>query len=307
MSNHIKVFSPATVANVACGFDILGFAVDEPGDELRVSLSATKEVRVTSIECEGGRIPYNAEKNTASTSVIQMLKKLGSTQGIDIQITKKMPLGSGLGSSAASAAGSVFAVNKLLGEPFTRKELVAFAMEGERVACGIGHADNVAPALLGGFVLIRSYQPLDIITIPTTLNFVCLIVKPRGELLTSDSRKILEDKVYLKNMVVQTGNLAGLIVGLTQNDLDLVGRSMVDVVIEPQRAPLIPSFEVIRGIAKSCGAVGSSISGSGPSIVSIFSENSAATNAAKLISKSCDCEHIYITKVNYSGVREIDG
>ncbi len=303
----MTVFSPATVANVGCGFDILGFAVEQPGDEITVSLTNRKDVRILSIAGDDGKLPLDPSKNSAGVSVIALLQKLKVSQGVDITIVKKMPLGSGLGSSAAGAAGSVFALNKLLGEPFTTQELVPFAMEGERVCSGTAHADNVAPALMGGFVTVRSYDPPDFISIPTKIPLFCLLVKPHTEILTKNARKILQDNVPLKKLVCQTGNLAGLIIGLIREDISLIGRSLVDVIIEPQRAPLIPGYESIRNTAYDSGAIACSISGSGPSIFSLYSDNRKMEIAAEKIKEVCSREHIsidcFLTKINYSGIQ----
>ncbi len=308
MNRSLTVFSPATVANIACGYDILGFAVDNPGDEVTVTLADHNEVRITSITGEGGKLPLDPEKNSAGVSVLKMRAHLQSKQGFDIEIAKKMPLGSGLGSSAASAVGSVYAANKLIDQPLSRQELIPFAMEGERIACGTAHADNVAPALLGGFVAVRSYDPLDIITIPTDISLHCLIVKPKVEVLTRDARNALKDEVPMQDFVAQTGNLVGLIVGLTQKDISLISRSLVDNIIEPQRSPMIPGFSIIKSRALEAGALGCSISGSGPSIFSLYHTKQDALQAKESVSYACkgaviDAEY-YVTCVNYRGVHE---
>ncbi len=187
----VKAFAPATVANVCCGFDILGFAVDSPGDEVLLTLRDDAAINVIAIHGDQGRLPLDATKNTASVAVSSLLSALGSHQGVDIELFKKLPLGSGMGSSAASGVAALVAMNHLLGNPLMRKELVHHAMESERIACGSAHADNVAPCLMGGFVLVRDYHPLDIIKIPVAHDLFCTLVHPHLELKTEDSRRVL--------------------------------------------------------------------------------------------------------------------
>jgi homoserine kinase len=307
MINEIAVFAPATVANVACGFDIFGFALEEPGDEVIVRFSQKPGVTISKVTGDGGILPLEAEKNTAGVSVLKLLKFLESDQGIEIELHKKMPLGSGLGSSAASSAGSVFAANILLGSPLSLKELIPFAMEGERIACGSAHADNVAPALLGGFVLIRSYQPLDIIEIPLKLDLYCAVLKPKIEIRTEMAREILQKEIPLEKLVIQTGNATGLIAGLFQGDADLISRCLEDVVAEPFRSSLIPGFDEIKSAAKQSGALGCSISGSGPSIFALTQSKDHAQKVGAAMKKACqakglDCD-LYVSSINKQGPR----
>jgi homoserine kinase len=301
----IKVFAPATVANVACGFDIMGFAVDNPGDEVVLQLADEPGVRITRITGDEGRLPLHPDKNTASVSIMALLQHLGSEQGFELELHKRMPLGSGLGSSAASAAAGVFAANQLLGAPLTPLELLPFAMEGERQACGSAHADNVAPALLGGFVIIRSYDPLDVFKIPTPEKLFCTIVHPDIEVNTKDARHILKNQITLKKAVVQWGNVAGLVAGLLQSDYDLIGRSLQDVIIEPIRGLLIPGFTEVKVAAAKAGALGSSISGSGPSIFALSPDHQTAVAVGEAITRVFQEIGIsgktYVSKINQSG------
>ncbi|MCP9767706.1 homoserine kinase [Lacihabitans sp. LS3-19] len=269
--DSIKIFAPATVANVACGFDIFGLAVDNPGDEVIVSKRNDNQVVIKEITGDEGKLTYDSSKNTVTVPIIKYLQKIGSGQGFDIVLNKKMPLGSGLGSSSASSVAGVFAANELLGKPLNTKDLLPFAMEGERVACGSAHADNVAPALLGGFVVIRSYAPLDIFQIKTPENLYVSIVHPDIEVNTKDARHILKNEVSMKKAISQMGNVAGMVAGLMSSDFDLIGRSMVDLIIEPIRSILIPQFFEVKMAAEEAGALGCSISGAGPSIFA-FSE-----------------------------------
>ncbi len=310
MAKSIKVFAPATVANVACGFDVLGFAVDAPGDVITMQLTDKPGTVITSISGDGGRLPKAAEKNTAGVAVNAFLKQLNITQGVEITIEKNLPLGSGMGSSAASSAAAVVAINELLGKPLSREALVPFAMEAERIACGAAHADNVAPAIMGGFVLIRSYAPLDLIRIPSPDNLYCVIVTPNIELRTEDARKVLKQEITMKDAIQQWGNLAGLIAGLMQKDYALIGRSLQDVIVEPMRALLIPGFEEVKIAALESGVLGCSISGSGPSIFALATSNQIAENAGaamKVALNKIGLEGtIYVSKINDEGARVIE-
>jgi homoserine kinase len=301
----IRVFAPATVANVACGFDIFGFALEKPGDELIVSLSDSPGVRINLITGDGGALSLDPHKNTAGVSVLQLLEHLNIRQGVEIELHKKMPLGSGLGSSAASAVGSLFAVNALLGHLLPSRGLLPFAVEAERAACGSAHADNAAPALLGGFVLIRGYEPLDVIEIPINLDLYCTILHPKMEIRTEMARKMLKQEITLHQHVVQTGNAAGLVAGLMLGDADIIHRCLQDVIIEPVRAALIPGFEEIKKAALKEGALGCSISGSGPSLFALSSTRSE--KIGEKMAEACrknglECDY-YLSKINTVGPR----
>ncbi len=307
---EIKVFAPATVANVVCGFDVLGFAVNEPGDEVTMRLVDEPGVRLLKITGDDGRLPLDSAKNTVSASVQHYLNHLNRLDvGVEIELHKKMPIGSGLGSSSASTVAGLFAINQLMGNLLTAKELVPFAMKGEELACGYGHADNVAPALMGGFVLIRSYEPLDIISLPTPSNLFAAIVYPEVDVPTKDARQMIRAKVLLKDAVTQWGNVAGLVSGLFLNDIDLVGRSMKDVLIEPVRSILIPDFELLRLLAMDNGAVGFGISGSGPSVFALTKDEETArkiTDAQQQhLRKLKINSNAYVSSVNAEGPRVI--
>ena len=307
MKKELRVFAPATVANVACGFDIFGFALETPGDEVVVRLKQEPGVALSKITGDGGALSLDPEKNTAGVGVLRLLRYLESSQGVEIELHKKMPLGSGLGSSAASAAASLFAVNALLGSPLTSKELIPFAMEAERAACGSAHADNVAAALLGGFVLIRSYEPLDIVEIPLKADLYCCVLHPKIEIRTEMARQILKKEILLSQLVNQSGNAAGLIAGLMQGDLSLIGRCLEDVVVEPLRAKLIPGFYEIKSAAMAAGALGCSISGSGPSMFALTEGKSQAEKVGLAMMNACrsigvDCD-LYVSSVNKQGPR----
>jgi homoserine kinase len=306
MNPGIKVFAPATVSNVGCGFDILGFALEKPGDEIVARLSPEKGVRITKITGAGGRLPFEPEKNTAGVAVLSFLEHLGDTNvGIELEIHKKMPFGSGLGSSAASAVAGVVAANELLNRPLEKRDLLPFAMKGESMADGAYHADNVAPSLLGGFILIRNNQELDVHRLPAPKGLVAAVIYPEVEVLTREARKILSDQVSLTKHIEQTGNLGGLIVGLFQSDFGLIRRSLKDVIIEPQRAVLIPCFDEVKAMALSLGALGCSISGAGPSIFALCDNSLVAEeigkSAEKIFSRNkINCQ-VFISGINQEG------
>jgi homoserine kinase len=303
----IKAFAPATVANVCCGFDVLGFAVDMPGDEVILTLTASNEVTVSKIVGDGGKLPLEANKNTASVAVQSFLKSIGKTQGVEIELYKNLPLGSGMGSSAASGVAALVAINHLMGNPFTRNELIVHAMEAERVACGSAHADNVAPCLMGGFVLVRDYNPLDVIKIPATENLYATLVHPHLELKTSDSRRVLKPTVNLKDAISQTGNIAGLMIGLTTEDYSLISRSLKDTIAEPIRSAFIPGFEQVRNAAAAAGGLGCGISGSGPTMFSLSKDSATAAKVGEAMQLEFLKYHlkseVYVSKVNQEGAK----
>ncbi|MCF6213433.1 MAG: homoserine kinase [Flavobacteriaceae bacterium] len=305
--NQIKIFAPATVANVSCGFDVLGFALDTIGDEMCIRKSDKKGITITKIE--GCNLPLEAKKNVVGAAGYALLDALDSDAGFEIEICKNIKPGSGIGSSAASAAGSVFAINKLLGAPFNKTELVRFAMEGERLACGAAIADNVSAALFGGFTLVRSYNPLDIVSLPTPSELYATVIHPQIEVKTAASRKLLKATVPLKDAIKQWGNVGGLISGLYTEDYDLISRSLHDYIAEPVRAVLIPGFDKVKRESLSAGALGCGISGSGPSIFALSKGLERAQNVANAIQKvyqniGIDF-YVYVSKINTQGVKII--
>jgi homoserine kinase len=307
----IRAFAPATCANVACGFDVLGFAVENPGDEVVLTLSDTPGVVIKSIKGDDGKLPYDADKNTISLVIREYLTSIDRHDvGVEIELIKHMPLKSGLGSSAASSVVGVYALNKLLGEPLTAKELLPFAMKGEELACGSAHADNVAPALLGGFVLVRSYHPLDVIQLPTPSKLWTTIIHPHIEVKTKDARSILRKDIKLQDAVVQWGNVAGLVAGLLKEDYDLIGRSLQDVIVEPIRSLLIPGFDHVKQVAMQAGALGCSISGSGPSIFALSTDETTAKKLGEVMTAVFDQlnveSEVYLSKVSEQGPRILD-
>jgi homoserine kinase len=303
--SRIEVFAPATVANVASGFDVLGFALERPGDAVSISRVPGKAITVTSIAGDGGKLPRDPKKNTAAVAVGGFMARIGFPFGVEIALEKRMPLSSGLGSSAASAVAAVFGANLLAGSPLSTRELLPFTMEAERAACGSAHADNVAPSLLGGFVLIRSYEPLDVVQLPVPAGLSCAVAHPHAELRTEDARRILKKEIRLADAIRQWGNLAALVAALFNGDLQLLGRSLQDVVAEPARSLLIPGFAAVKSAAMGTGALGCSISGSGPSVFALCAtpEISARAGDAMVAAfakagLSCD---LYISAVNTKG------
>ncbi|MEO1050453.1 MAG: homoserine kinase [Bacteroidota bacterium] len=307
--NEISVFAPATVANVGCGFDILGLCLENIGDEMTVSRNDSGKVTISRIEGAEG-IPYEAEKNVAGAAVLAMILALDNDSGFDIQITKKVKPGSGLGSSASSSAGAVYAVNKLMGDPFSPVELVRFAMEGEKVASKKAHADNVAPSLYGGFVLIRSYDPLDIIEIPYPDDLYVVVAYPQVEVKTSDAAQMLKKQVKMNDAITQWGNVAGLVAGLMKGDYPLIGRSMQDVIVEPIRSILIPCYEEAKIAALDAGALGFNISGSGPSVFAFCQSKGTAAEVKAAIEKVYQNEGVdtlfYTSGINKKGTEVIN-
>jgi homoserine kinase len=302
--NEIKIFCPATIANLSCGFDVMGLCLATAGDEMVIRKSVIKGIRITKIV--GADLPLETENNVAGVAALAMLEEVKTEFGFEIEIYKNIKAGSGIGSSAASSAGAVFGINELLGRPFTRKELVKFAMQGEKLASGNAHADNVAPCLLGGFTLVRCSDPLDIVKIDSPSELYATVVHPQIELKTSDARSVLKQTVSLKSAITQWGNVGGLVAGLYTNDYELIGRSLHDEIIEPVRSMLIPGFDLIKKTAYENGALGSGISGSGPSIFALSKGKETADKIAKAMSAVYDeinlPYEIHVSKVNAEGV-----
>jgi homoserine kinase len=298
----VKIKSPATVANLVCGFDVLGMCLHEPYDEMEVKLINEKKVIIQS--ADGYPLPSDPAQNTAGAPLIEMLKSVDEEIGFEVLIKKNIKPGSGLGSSAASATGAVIAGNHLLGNKFDKNELVQYAMFGEKVASGVKHADNVAPGIFGGITLIRCIFPLDIVSITPPPLFVS-VVHPQIEVKTSDARQILRKEVLLKDAIKQWGNIAGLVTGLIKGDYDLIGRSLEDVIIEPVRSILIPGFDTIKNQCKEAGVLGGGISGSGPSLFMLCKDKStalAAENIMKDVYNRLGLDyHTYVTTISKQG------
>jgi homoserine kinase len=307
MATRITIHSPATVANMVCGFDVLGFAVNEPYDIMQIEFK--EEPGITIINEDAFNLPTDPLQNVAGAALMALMEAYEKSIGFTLHINKQIKPGSGVGSSAASSAGAVAGANALLGNPFSKEDLVRFAMNGEKLASGVKHADNIAPCIYGGVTLIRSVFPLDIIKL-TVPDLYVTIVHPQIEVRTADARSILKQQILLKDAIKQWGNIAGLVAGLQQGDYDLIGRSLEDVLIEPTRSILIPAFDRVKLISKELGALGGGISGSGPSIF-MLSKTEHTAKAVQLamnqiydsIGLSC---HTYVTTINTNGIQLMD-
>ena len=304
MNKSITIKSPATIANLVCGFDIIGLALEEPFDLMTLSFSDKPGLIIRHVDHYA--LPEKPAENVAGAALLSLMEKLDNSIGFEMTIDKKIKPGSGLGSSAASAAGAVFAANKLLNNQFTTDDLIRFAMNGEKVASGVKHADNITPCILGGVTIIRSIHPLDAISISSPDLFIS-IVHPQIEVKTSDARQILKEEVTLKKAIKQWGNIAGLVAGLMKSDYELIGRSLEDVIIEPIRSILIPAFEEVKSRCLASGALGGGISGSGPSIFMLHKNLSSAEQSEKIMreiySRVGIEQKTYVTKLNHQGIK----
>jgi homoserine kinase len=300
----IKIIAPATVANLVCGFDVLGMALNDPQDTMEMVLSDEPGLRIK--HTDNYHLPEEPAQNVAGAALLAMMQEYGKPVGFDLTVNKAIKPGSGLGSSAASSAGAVVAANHLLNNIFSKEDLVRFAMNGEKLASGVKHADNIAPCIYGGVTLIRSIFPLDIIQLSAPPLFVT-VVHPQIEVKTSDARQILRKEVLLKDAIRQWGNIAGLVAGFMKSDYNLIGRSLEDVIIEPVRSILIPGFDEVKQQSKAAGALGGGISGSGPSIFMISKEKNTALEVEKLMTAIFNRVGIdfktYVTTLNMDGVK----
>lgn len=303
-SEKIVLHAPGTVANLVCGFDILGLALEAPCDRMEFEWMDEPGVKIQNLDNYG--LPVEPEKNVAGAVLLTALEKTGSTRGIRVSIEKKIKPGSGIGSSAASAAGAAMGAQWLMGNPFSQEELLQLAMQGEKLASGVKHADNIAPCLMGGISLIRSIHPLDIISLRFPELYVS-VVHPQIEVRTSDARQILRQQVLLKDAIRQWGNIAGLVTGFLNGDYDLIGRSLEDVIIEPIRSILIPGFEEVKRGSRDAGALGGGISGSGPSIFMLSRDKHTAEAVAQSMSDVYERigidYHTYVTRIAQQGVQ----
>jgi homoserine kinase len=302
----IKAFAPASIGNLGVGFDIFGMAIERPGDEVIAHKSDTPGLRITRITGANGKLPYAVEQNTAGVAALRLLEHLGETgRGIELEIHKKMPLGSGLGSSAASAVAAVMAVSELLRSGLSKRDLLPFACAGEQVASGGFHADNVAPSLLGGIILIRDNATLDVHRLHVPRGLYATVVYPHLQVLTREARAILKADVPLADYVRQSANVAGFVVGCYTGDVPLIGRSLRDDIIEPQRAGLITGFYDVQAAALDEGVLGCSISGSGPSVFALSANSLIAENSGQAMQRAF-AKHgiesdVFVSPVNQEG------
>jgi homoserine kinase len=303
----VTAFAPATVSNVACGFDVLGFALDAPGDEVTARLTGTG-VRIDDILGDGGRLPRDAAKNTAGIAALTLLTTLGERRGVVLTIRKGLPLSSGLGGSAASAAAAVVAVDAILGSRVPIETLIACALEGERLGAGSAHADNIAPSLCGGLVLVRCPNPPDVVRLPVPAGLTAVVVHPDLEIETARARALIGDTVRLADAVRQWANLGALVDGLHRGDFALISRSLEDTIAEPRRAPLVPGLAAIKRAALDAGALGCGLSGSGPSIFALCASREAAPRVADAMTAAVRAEiggdvQTYMSPIASQGAR----
>ena len=303
----VTAFAPATVSNVACGFDVLGFALDAPGDEVTARLTGTG-VRIDTILGDGGRLPRDAAKNTAGVAALALLTTLGERRGVALTIRKGLPLSSGLGGSAASAAAAVVAVDAVLGSRVPIETLIACALEGERMGAGSAHADNIAPSLCGGLVLVRRPNPPDVVCLPVPAGLTAVVVHPDLEIETARARALIGDTVRLADAVQQWANLGSLVDGLHRGDFALIGRSLEDTIAEPRRASLVPGLAAIKRAALDAGALGCGLSGSGPSIFALCASREAALPVADAMTLAVRAEiggdvQTYVSPIASQGAR----
>jgi homoserine kinase len=307
----IAAFAPATVSNVAAGFDVLGFALDEPGDVVIARLADAPGVRIARVDGDGGRLSADVDRNTAGAAARALLAALGTSQGVELEVLKGLPLASGVGSSGASAVAAAVAVNELLGRPASLLQVCQAAMEGERAGCGAVHPDNVAPALYGGFVLARHIDPPDIVRLPVPGGLSCAVLHPHQEVQTGAARALLGDTVPLAAAIRQWANLGALVSALHSGDLALLSRALVDHVAEPKRAPLVPGFGAVKIAAMAAGALGCSLSGSGPSMFALAASLDRAravgqAMAAAYAEASAMAADLWVSPVGTNGARIID-
>ncbi len=306
----VTAFAPATVSNVACGFDVLGLALEAPGDEVTACFVAGSApgVVIEDIAGDGGQLPRAAACNTASVAALALLTEVGEARGVSLRIRKGLPLSSGLGGSAASAAAAVVAVNALVGARASVETLIACALEGERLGAGSAHADNVAPCLCGGFVLVRRPSPPDVLKLPVPAGLTAVVVHPNLEIKTARARALLGDTVPLAAAVQQWANLGALVDGLHRGDFALISRALEDTIAEPRRASLVPGLAAIKQAAVEAGALGCSLSGSGPSLFALCASRAIASRVAQGMKASVGAEmggdpQTYISPIAPEGAR----
>lgn len=307
MKKEIRVRVPATIANLVSGFDVLGMAIQEPFDEVYICKSSTPGIRITHTDHFG--LPSEVEKNVAGVSLQAMILAMNDLDsGWEVVIHKNIKPGSGLGSSAASAAGVVYAVNALLGRPFKLEALVAFAAEGEKLASGAAHADNIAPCLFGGVTLIRPGHTPDIIQLPSP-NIYVVVLHPQIELKTAVARNVLPKEISIKVAARQWGNVGALVAGICTNNTQLMAKGMEDFIAEPYRKGFIPQFDEMKLAALSEGALGGGISGSGPSVFMLCNNKLIADKTEKVMSMEFQSANIpfntYVTTIHQGGIEII--
>lgn len=304
----IRVFAPASTANLGCGFDVMGMALDGVGDVLRMSVGDGDSLIINNES--GVELPSDIEKNVITPAVRAFLAAAGKKAAVEITVEKKILPGSGIGSSAASSAAAVFGLNELFGRPFTVKGLVDFAMQGEKLISGTAHADNSAPAVMGGIVFIRGYEPLDIVSLPVPDSFCFSVVHPHIMVSTKAARDVLRKEIPMREAVTQWGNVGGLVAGIMTGDMPLIGRSMRDVVVEPYRKGFIPGYDELKAACMAAGALAVNISGSGPSVFALSDSLETAHRVGKTLKDHFDAldieNDLYVSHVPTVGARVVE-
>jgi homoserine kinase len=304
---EITVLAPATVANVVCGFDCLGFALEDPCDKMTVRLTDEKYVKIK--HHDNFDLPAAPEKNIAGVALLALLAEIEENIGFELEITKRIKPGSGIGSSSASAVGAVFAANRLLGDRFSRLELAEFALKGEQVASQGRHADNVAPCLFGGFTLVRAVEPLDIVCLDFPPIYAT-VIHPQIEIKTSEARKILPSEIPLKSAIRAWSNVGALVAALSKGDYGLIARSLEDFIVEPVRKKLIPHFDALKEESLNAGALGGGISGSGPSVFMLSETRETATKVEYVMREIYSATeidfNIFVSEINAEGVKLLE-
>ena len=307
-STKIKVFAPASIANVSCGFDIFGFSIHELGDFVEVWFNDQNKLIIESIEGADG-LPFDPALNVTTVAAQALLDAAEEKRGVSFNIQKTVKPGSGLGSSSSAAVAGAFAVNELLGNPFTRNELLPFAGVGEQLASNQLHFDNVAPSLLGGFSVVRSNEEMDVLSISYPKDLWAVAAHPQVEIKTKEAKRMLGRTMSISHAVIQFGNVAGLVLGLTSNDYNLIGRSMVDMLAEPKRSRLIPLYDEAKKATLAAGAIGTNIAGSGPTIFSFCKGEESAhkvMEAYKAVYQNSDIEvNYYQSNINPEGAKRV--
>ena len=316
-SERVRVFAPATLSNLGPGFDVLGLAVERPGDYVAAEWSDASGVNIVEVCGDGARLPTDPNANVVGIAAAAVLRAYDSRAtvrrppGVRLWLDKRMPLASGLGSSAASSVGGALAVAELLGGVFDRDELIMCALEGERAMSGLVHADNVAPCVTGGITLIRSYSPMELLSLPVPDGLRIAVVHPHTAVVTAEARRLVAERSFkITQAVANLGQLGALVTALHRSDLELFGRSISDALVEPVRAPLVPGFSAVKQAALEAGALGCSLSGSGPSVFAFArSDDQAQDLADRMATRFRDAAGLesdsYVGKVNMRGARRV--
>jgi len=307
MKNLVRAFAPATVANAVSGFDVLGFALQEPGDTVIAKPSEIPGIQIAPLQDSYRNLPTDPRLNTAGVAVQALLDSQNLSVGVDLVIIKGVPIVGGMGSSASSAVAAVVAVNDLFELGISTLDLLPFILESEKAATGVPHADNAAPSLLGGFTLIHSLNPIDVISLPTPESFFCAIVHPDLHIKTKDAREILPKSVSLSTATKQMGHIASFVSGLYTEDMEIIRRSFIDEIAEPHRSKLIPGYDAVKSAAISLGALGCGISGSGPSMFALCANQELAQKAGEAMVGAFHAvglmSELFISKISSQGAR----